>query len=44
MNAMGYVIAGYSVTATALALYVGQMWSRARRVVVRVPREQRRWM
>ncbi|MFN0027677.1 MAG: hypothetical protein ACKV2O_10950 [Acidimicrobiales bacterium] len=44
MNAVGYVIAGYAVTATALALYVGRMFSRARRVVVRVPQDRRRWM
>ncbi len=44
MSAVGYVIAGYGVTAAALVLYVGRMLARARRVVVRVPRERRRWM
>lgn len=44
MSAVGAVIAGYVITATALVLYVGRILSRARRVVVRVPRERRRWM
>ena len=44
MNAVGYVIAGYGLTALALSTYAGRLLFRARRVVVRVPVERRRWM
>ena len=41
---MGYVAAGYSITAVVLAGYVVRMMARGRALSKRVPPEQRRWM
>jgi hypothetical protein len=41
---MGYVAAGYSITAVVLASYVVRMMLRGRALSKRVPPEQRRWM
>lgn len=44
MSAVGYVIAGYGATALAVGLYVARILRRARRVVLLVEPEHRRWM
>jgi hypothetical protein len=41
---MGYVAAGYSITAVVLGGYVVRMMLRGRALSKRVPPEQRRWM
>lgn len=41
---MSYVIAGYSITAVVLVIYVVRMLLRGRALSKRVPPEERRWM
>jgi hypothetical protein len=41
---MGYVAAGYSITAVVLVSYVVRLMARGRALSKRVPPEQRRWM
>ncbi|MEM9201468.1 MAG: hypothetical protein AAGC53_07400 [Actinomycetota bacterium] len=44
MTHLGYLIAGWSISLGALALYALRITSRGRKLAARVPVERRRWM
>ena len=44
MTHLGYLVAGWSISLGALALYAVRVTTRGRRLAARVPAERRRWM
>ena len=44
MTHLGYLIAGWSISLGALALYAARVTARGRRLAARVPADRRRWM
>lgn len=44
MTHLGYLVAGWSISLGALALYAVRVTTRGRRLAARVPVERRRWM
>ena len=44
MTHLGYLIAGWSISLGALAVYAFRVTARGRRLAARVPADRRRWM
>ncbi len=44
MTHLGYLIAGWSISLGALALYALRVTARGRQLAARVPADRRRWM
>ena len=44
MTHLGYLVAGWSISLGALALYAIRVMSRGRQLADRVPASRRRWM